>query len=455
AAPNVLFLAIDDLRPDLGCYGNAEVKTPRIDQLAAEGILFERAYCQQSLCLPSRMSLMSGLSPVNPVMWRLTEEQEDVRKAARESVTTLTEQFRHHGYRAVAFGKIYDSRQTLPKEEVWDMLSQAHANMYASEEANQIQREYRKNKTGKSDRPAFEQADVADDFFADGKRTQLAIQALESHDYQQPFFLAVGYTSPHLPFVAPKKYWDLYDRDALTLTSAKAPPENHSEFLFSHYKEIEAYGHPDPMTEEFERTMLHGYYATASYVDAQIGLLIDELKAQGQYENTVIVVWGDHGFKIGDYGEWAKHTNLELDTRVPLLFRLPEGEHQGRRSKALVELTDIFPTLCDVAVLPVPESVQGRSLLKVMNGEEEMVREAALSQYPKPDKHMGYSIRTERWRYHETRARRTDQRVSQELYDLSEGFVEEVNVLDDFPEVVERHAVLLQKRLDSVRRGGS
>ncbi|MEM1062332.1 MAG: sulfatase-like hydrolase/transferase, partial [Planctomycetota bacterium] len=256
---------------------------------------------------------------------------------------------------------------------------------------------------------------------------------------------------PHLPFVAPEKYWALYNGDALPLANRRTPPTDCTDLLFCEYKEIDSYAHPDPMTESFERELRHGYLACVSYIDAQIGRVIAALKEKGIYDDTLVVLWGDHGFKLGDFGEWAKHTNLETDVRVPLIFKLPGGAHVGRKTDALAELVDILPTLCEAAGLPIPASAQGRSLLPVIEDKASTVRAAAFSRYPKPEGQIGYSIRTDRWRYHEVRPKRAGAVTSRELYDLSTDLTEQRNVIDDYPDVADEHADLLAARLRDMR----
>ncbi|MEM7812886.1 MAG: sulfatase [Planctomycetota bacterium] len=448
--PHVLFIAVDDLRPDIGCYGHADVQTPNIDRLASDGVVFERAYCQQAVCTFSRFSLMTGRYP-GPRFSDFRKKDPAVIARARDGLVSLTEQFQRHGYKTVGIGKLFDKRMTIPTGDVWQTFHAGAGNGFVSASMAERFRAAAEDKSLQKFRPAFERADTPDDTYPDGKKAAIAIAEIESHDAATPLFLGVGFFKPHLPFVAPEKYWALYDGDALPLANRRTPPADCTDLLFCEYKEIDSYAHPDPMTESFERELRHGYLACVSYIDAQIGRVIAALKEKGIYDDTLVVLWGDHGFKLGDFGEWAKHTNLETDVRVPLIFKLPGGAHVGRKTDALAELVDILPTLCEAAGLPIPTSAQGRSLLPVIEDKASTVRAAAFSRYPKPEGQIGYSIRTDRWRYHEVRPKRAGAVTSRELYDLSTDLTEQRNVIDDYPDVADEHADLLAARLRDMR----
>jgi iduronate 2-sulfatase len=449
--PHVLFIAIDDLRPELGCYGNTEVKSPNIDRIASEGTVFQRAYCQQALCGPSRLSLMTGMYPDSLGIWGMSSaNKKDWRKLYPE-ITSLSEQFRNHGYKAIGFGKIYDNRLGLDMDHSWDSFVQGWKGKYVRPENKKTSQE--KGGNGKpAMRAAFEGEDVPDETFTDGSNTRLALEALRKHDPNKPLFLAVGFAKPHLPFIAPKKYWDLYDAEKLTLASRKLPPHGHSEYLLSRYKEIFAYAVPDPVPLEMERTLVHGYYACVSYVDAQIGKLVNALKKKGMYENTLIVIWGDHGFKLGDFSEWAKHTNLELDARVPLIIRESNDARTGTKTDALVELVDVLPTMCELAGLPIPANAEGQSLVPAMKDPTVTIRDSALTQYPRQNDTMSYSIRTDGWRYIETRYKKSGKVAAAELYNLHHGWIEQENVIRKEPEVARQHSEYLDTRINPQRQ---
>ena len=440
--PNVLFIAIDDLRPELGCYDHPMVKSPNIDRIAREGMVFDRAYCQQAVCGPSRLSLMTGVHLDRVKIYNMGTRIEW--REERPGISSLSEQFRNAGWTAVGFGKIYDGRLGLDVGYSWDAFTEGWKPKFARPDNRMFNKKQRGVRM-----PAVECADVPDQVYTDGSNARLAVNLIEQYDGEKPLFLAVGFCKPHLPFVAPKKYWDLYDRDAIVLPENKTAPTDCTEYTLSKYKEIFSYAVDRPISDETARELIHGYYACISYVDAQVGAVVDALEKKKMLENTIIVLWGDHGFKLGDYGEWAKNTNLEVDTRVPLMMSLPPdmAMERGAKTKSVVELVDLFPTLCEAAGLPVPDTVEGRSLLPVLRNPETSVKNFALSQFPHGDC-MGYSIRDSGWRYTEWRALKGGEIKARELYDLRTSLVEDANVLNKYPEEASKRAAMLQDYLN-------
>ncbi|MEX0324290.1 MAG: sulfatase [Puniceicoccaceae bacterium] len=447
----MLFIAIDDLRPELGCYGNTEVQSPSIDKIASEGTVFQRAYCQQALCGPSRLSLMTGMYPDSLQIWGMSAANKRDWRKEKPEIISLSQQFRNHGYKAIGFGKIYDNRLGLDLEHSWDSFHQGWKGKYVRPENRKTSNS--KGQDGKpAERAAYEGEDVPDETFTDGSNTRLALEVLKEHDPDKPLFLAVGFAKPHLPFIAPKKYWDLYDPEKLTLAGRITPPDGHSEYLLSKYKEIFAYNVPNPVPLDTERTLLHGYYACVSYIDAQIGKLVAALKDKGMYENTIIVIWGDHGFKLGEFSEWAKHTNLELDARVPLIIRAPGNSIASGKTESLVELVDVLPTTCELAGLKIPANAEGKSLVPVMNNPDKSVRDTALTQYPRQNATMSYSIRTKDWRYIETRYKKSGKVAAAELYKLDNNTIETKNVISQKPQVAAKHSRLLNDRIKQINQ---
>jgi arylsulfatase A-like enzyme len=438
--PNVLFIAVDDLRPELGCYGNQRVKSPNIDRLARRGVVFNRAYCQQAVCSPSRTSLLTGLRPDATRVYDLETHFRDT----VPDVVTLPQQFKAHGYHAVGMGKIYHGG--LDDELSW---SEPHRRPNASgyqlpENQAMIQRkraEARKRglkgkQLSRAARgPATEMADVPDNAYPDGACADMAIETLRRVK-GKPFFLAVGFLKPHLPFNAPKKYWDLYERDAIRLADNPFAPKGAPPFALTSFGELRNYDdmpQKGPVGDDDARRLIHGYLACVSYTDAQIGRILDELDRLKLADNTAIVLWGDHGWKLGEHGSWCKHTNFELDARVPMIFAAPGIRGAGKPTDALAEFVDIYPTLCDLAGLPLPGHLQGTSLLPVLNDVEQSVKTAALSQYPRSHNKrglMGYSMRTDRWRYTEWLTRKSREVVARELYDHLNDPAENENVAD-------------------------
>ncbi|MFZ5831778.1 MAG: sulfatase [Planctomycetota bacterium] len=402
ARPNVLFLAVDDLRPELGCYGAKEIKSPNIDRLAQTGVLFTRAYCQQAVCGATRNSLLSGLRPDTT---RIYDNLRSFRKVFPELVA-LPQQFKDHGYHSVGMGKIYHQNDPLSWSEPWidvkamDWLAPDSIAIRQKRAADAKAQGLKGTKADRASRgPAFEAADVPDDAYGEGQLATHAIEKLRAMA-GRPFFLAVGMYRPHLPFNCPKKYWDLYNPNTISLPAHREPPKNCPEVALTEWGEMRSYaGIPKagPVTEEQARSLIHGYHACVSYTDAQIGRILDELDRLGLADNTIVILWGDHGWKLGDYGMWCKHTNFEIDTHVPLIVRAPGAKGNGRRAEGLVEFVDIYPTLCDLAGLPLPEHLEGKSFAPVLDEPARPGKETAMSQYPR-GKLMGCSMRTERYR---------------------------------------------------------
>ncbi len=394
--PNILFIAVDDLRPELGCYGASYIKSPNIDRIAKAGIVFNQAFCQQAVCSPSRASLMTGTRPDTTKVWDLKTH---FRKALPD-VVTLGQHFKQHGYFVQGMGKIYHG--TLDDAPTWSVPWQSpDVATYALSEANP-----KKGKTGFNSRgPAFESAEVPDETFADGKVTDLAVSALrELSAKPEPFFLAVGFMKPHLPFVAPKKYWDLYDPSEITLAANKFRPVGAPKYAVTPGAELRNYsGIPQgSIPDDLARHLKHGYYAAISYSDAQIGKLLDEVDRLGMAENTIVILWGDHGWKLGEHAAWCKHTNTEDDTRSPLLLSVPGMKNSGTRTDALVEFVDIYPTLSELAGLPLPDHLEGTSFMPLLADPQLPWKSAVFSQYPRSSggkKLMGYSMRTKNHRF--------------------------------------------------------
>ncbi|MBK1875965.1 sulfatase [Pelagicoccus mobilis] len=395
--PNILFIAIDDLRPELGCYGSEIAISPNLDALAADGLLFNRAYCQEAICSPSRASIMTGARPdtIGVV------ENYTYFRDANPDIVTLPQHLIAQGYEAVHSGKIYHGKFNDP-EKSWSRtpakkrVPKKTVGGFALPENRAIAKEKRE-RLGKDAHsallkgPAYESADVPDNAYEDGYATDLAIGTL--HDMlekgQKPFFLGLGFKKPHLDFVAPKRYWDLYDRDSIPLAKNPKAPEDgaamglHASFELRTRHGIPKYGDID---DELARTLLHGYLACVSYVDAQIGRMINELEEVGERDNTIIIVWGDHGWHLGDMGIWGKATNYEISARVPLMIWTPDmpAGSRGKTTDALVELVDMYPTLCDLVGVDIPEHVEGHSFKPLLEDPDRSWKTAAFSQYPNP-----------------------------------------------------------------------
>jgi len=448
---NVLFIAVDDLRPQLGCYGQKQIISPNIDRLAARGLLFERTYCQQAVCAPSRASLLSGTRPDTTKIYDLNTP---LRKAMPH-IVTLPQHFKNNGYETISIGKIYhhpndDSEGwsaepyragTFP-EGAWKGRG------YLTQEAIAQMEQYNKAKPNMQGRgPAFEAADVPDSAYPDGSNTEYAIKQLRRLK-DKSFFLAMGFYKPHLPFNAPKKYWDLYDPADIKLADNPFIPKNAPSYATTDWGELRNYyGIPKkgPCSDELARQLIHGYYACVSYTDAMIGSLLDELDRLDLQDNTVIILWGDHGWKLGEHAGWCKHTNFELDTHVPMILSVPGMKTAGQRSWALTEYVDIYPTLCDACGLEIPGHLEGLSMVPLLDDPDRQWKKAAFSQYPRGNV-MGYTMRTERFRYTEWQDRKTKKVMARELYDHQKDPQENINAVaqPEYSQDVERLARMLK-----------
>ena len=437
--PNVLFIAIDDLRPELGCYGSKQIISPNIDKLAKSGVMFDHAYCQEPICMASRASLMSGYRPDHANIYNCASL-----KDTAGDCLTINKHFENNGYDIWAAGKIYHHNEDYVAQ-FGDRYHKAEGKWvgrgYLAKESIKIVKEYAKtyrrgDSSGRG--PSYESPDVPDNAYKDGIVTDMAIGQLKKlAGGDKPFFMAVGYAKPHLPFNAPKKYWDKYKPEDIKLADNPYLPKNATKFTPYTFGELRNYyGVPKGkglLPKDLSRNLVHGYYACVTYVDALIGRLIGELDKLGLRDNTVIVLWGDHGWKLGEHGMWCKHTPFELDARVPLIFSRPGMKKTGV-TKSFAEFVDIFPTLCELSGLEIPAHVEGDSLVGAMDDPGKMVKTAAFTQWPKqnrtnPDKViMAYSIKTDRYRYVEYTHKKSGKIHARELYDHSTDPDENVNI---------------------------
>ncbi len=506
--PNVLFIAIDDLRPELGCYGNKDIHSPNLDKLAKQGRCFLRAYCQEAICSPSRASLLTGSRPDTIGVIENRAYFRDL----NPQIVTLPQHFITHGYTAVYSGKIFHGRMT-DEQHSWNHKPNrkgltrpttpggnalpGNQRIYAENKDRMVTLYGERSSRGLIHGPAFEAAQVEDDGYVDGYNTSVAIQTLDELVQQdKPWFLALGFSRPHLPFHAPKRYFDLYNPEEIQLTKFSEPPQDgasmglHASFELRTRHDIPKSG---PINKSLSRKLLHAYYACVSYVDAQIGRVIASLEKNKVRDNTLIVVWGDHGWHLGEYGIWGKATNYEIATRVPLIISTPSMPQKGTSSDSLVELIDIYPTLCDLANIPQPDHLAGKSLVPVLHNPNAIIKGVAMSQFPTPalrewaanplspemretffgplisqveqkireqqgsqwnrelfEKYlMGYTLRDPRYRYIEWRDTRNPnlEPIYQELYDHLSDPHETVNIARSQPKEVVRLSGELQHLL--------
>lgn len=458
---NVLFLVVDDLRPELGCYGKNYIKSPNIDALAGTGMVFNRAYCQQAVCSPSRTCVMTGTRPDTSKVWDLVTHF----RVALPDVVTLGQNFKQNGYFVQGMGKIYHGGLNDvptwsvpwvdPKAPVYALpedvaLAGANAepvdedgaknkgaspNSYslpkaesstngaaATDAASKKAKKKAKAKKsadgtqgaaegGKANSrgPIYECAEVPDNYFEDGKTAELAVKTLKDISKKsQPFFLAVGFRKPHLPWVAPKKYWDMYDPAKIDLAPNQfLPVDAPSYAVLPNDGEVRAYKGVPPegqIPPEIQHKLKQAYFAGVSYTDAQIGRVLAELDRLGLRSNTIVILWGDHGWKLGEHMAWGKHSNVENDVNAPLILSVPGMKNAGLHSDALVEFVDMYPTLCDLAGIPLPGHLEGTSMKPLLEDPKRPWKSAAFSQYPRPSSKsvngplMGYTMRTDRYR---------------------------------------------------------
>lgn len=472
--PNILFVSIDDLRPTLGAYDDPIAITPNIDQLAAEGMTFRQAYCQAAVCAPSRASLMTGVRPDSTRVWHLGDKFREI----NPKTVTMPQYFSKHGYHTVNLGKIFHNY--MPDSISWDepdlrpsqylrkdWLHRDGETFYISKEVNESQAIKRDSllklqpiryADGWNTGPAWEGAEVHDTMYFDGAQTELAKRTLSRlSKMDKPFYMGLGYFRPHLPFTAPKKYWDLYDPEQIPLPTNPEIPENaplysmNSMYELRHYDGFHHIGHPTSayrMSEDTIRTLRQGYYASVSYIDALLGDLFTHMKSLGIYDNTIIIVWGDHGWKLGDHNSWGKMTNYNMDLKVPIIIRYPDQENRGVQTHAITELVDLFPSLCELASIDIPDYMQGVSFVPLLKSPNLPWKSAAFSQFHRRPKvstdgkrYMGYSLNTSEYHYiewytwdHQTGTRGDLRGV--ELYDSVNDAFEAVNIAQK-PEVTE------------------
>ena len=493
--PNVLFIAVDDLKTVLGCYGDKIIKTPNIDRLAKMGTVFLNNYCQQAVCGPTRASLLTGMRTDVTKIRDLHTKMRDI----NPDIVTLPEYFISQGYTTSGIGKIFhpscvdkkfdpqswsipflvakesDYSNGLPVQKHYQSpelkaLNTKEEVVSAVEDGKGKGKKKGEKKSKKeaddeegARGPAFECLDLPDDAYDDGVSAKLAAKQIEMlNAAKKPFFMAVGFRKPHLPFVSPKKYWDLYKREDMPVAEFQEHAANSKIFSYQYPGELTNYSGVKEFAKfdkneanefglaiEKQKELVHAYYAAVSYTDAQIGILLNTLEKLGTLNNTIIVLWGDHGWHLGDHDMWGKHTNYEQATKAPLIIAAP-GLKAGQ-TKSMTEFVDVYPTLCELSGGKVPTYLDGKSLVPVMKNNKASVKEYAMSQYPRKmdkadinkvqdgkGKLMGYSMRTEQYRYTVWLKNFTSDQVYSadkvyniELYDYVKDPLEKVNVSDD------------------------
>jgi iduronate 2-sulfatase len=467
---NILFIAIDDLKPLLSNYGETQMVTPNFDRLAKMGMTFTNAHVQYAVCGPSRASVMTGTNPDKTKVWDL---HTDFRKSAPDLVS-MPEYLISQGYETTAVGKIYHKGSSAPGHDgkSWsiphaiprnydpkygDAAFEYYQNPETKQQIEQLEKEAKAKgitKNGKLRsyvfkrlKPSTESADVSDEAYQDGLYTQTALKKLaQLQKGTKPWFLGVGYQKPHLPFVAPKKYWDLYDRDKIDLAKFQQLGDGTPKFAYHSFGELRAFSDidnklniGDKLPEANQRELIHGYMACVSYIDAQLGKLLDQLEKTNSLDNTVIVLWGDHGFHLGDHTEWCKHSNFEQATRIPFMFAGP-GVEKNQKSSHPVNLVDLFPTVFELVGVKQSAQTDGKSLVALLDNDKNTTLDMdyAYHQYAR-GKRMGYSVRTDKYRYTEwhdneyrsTQPYNSSNIIGTELYDYVNDPLETKNFNED------------------------
>jgi iduronate 2-sulfatase len=391
--PNVLFIAVDDLRPELNCYSQSQIHSPNIDALAAEGLLFQQAHCNIPVCGASRASLMTGLRPtISRFITYYTWADKDA-----PGIITLPTLFRENGYHTISNGKIFHNQ--FDSRESWDENWRP--------EISTTWRDYRlleniiKDTLSGRDRrgPAWECFDGPDSLYFDGRIALKSIRDLQKlKAMDKPFFLATGFLKPHLPFNATKKYWDLYNPDEIILPGNDTLPLGLPYHLITNWGELRAYdGIPaeGPVSDSAARKLIHGYFACVSSTDAAIGMLLDELKALDLERSTIVILWGDHGWNLNEHGLWCKHCNFDTSLRTTLIMKVP-GRTKGEQTDALVEFIDIYPTLAELCGLPLPGHLEGKSMAPLVDDPDDDFKDFIISKW-----YTGLTIQTRKYAYTE------------------------------------------------------
>jgi len=457
--PNILLILVDDLKPNLGTYGDPNAISPNIDEFAASGMRFDQAYCNQAVCVSSRYNLLLGSRSTSTGLYNFGKEFRDVIPDA----VTLPQYFMAAGYNAESMGKVFHighgntndkASWSIPhwKEKVIEYVDPESTQGKLTREEAYFENTpmYIKDTPPNHELPrgaAWESPEVTDEAYADGRVARHAIDRLRelSKDSDQPFFMAVGFARPHLPFSVPKKYWDMYDPETLPLADFQQGPEGAPEFAVKRGGEINQFfpipTHQDLFEKDLQRKLVHGYYASLTYMDAQVGKVLRELERLNLDENTIVVLWGDHGWHSGDHGIWTKHTNYEQANRIPIIIRAPDVTKSGSHTKQLAETVDIYPTLAALAGLErpdVPQPIDGISLVPILKDSNKIIKDHAYHAFNRGG-YLGEAIRTDRYRMVRwTHMRDKNKEVVYELYDYREDPEETINIASQRKDIVQQ-----------------
>ncbi len=444
--PNVLFIAIDDLRVQYGPYDLDQAITPNLDQLMNEGVAFTQAYSNVPVCGASRASVFTGVRPTIKRFVAFNSADKDAPWAP-----SIAQTFKESGYTALSLGKVFNNitdHQSAWSEKPWRPEGVKNEDSTTGNKKQSVllsRHDYLTKasismaKKGIKNHPAFEKADVSDDAYKNGKIAARAIEDLQRlKNANKPFFLAVGLTKPHLPFNAPNKYWQMYDEKNIQLSQTPNMPDKAPKQAQHQWNELRNYGHDGAMakkgnmSDEMARKLIHGYYAATSYSDALVGNILAELKSLNLADNTIVVIWGDHGWSLGEHSQWAKHSSFDVANHIPLIIKAP-GMSKGQFAQGLVESVDIYPTLTALAGIKSPETLQGDSLVPMLKDTKAKVNTAVFPRWKNAD-----SIRTEQFLFTQWRNPKNNQVIARMLFDHSVDKSETKNVVEhpDYTEVV-------------------
>ncbi len=458
--PNILFICVDDLRPELGCYGADYIHSPNIDKLASGGVVFTNHFANVPTCGASRFSMLTGMLP--RVKGQLSNEAARnfiSDKPESETPETFIHHLRRNGYYTAGIGKIshyadgllygytdpVGTKRELPNS--WDELTFDAGKWGTGWNAFFGYADGTNRQSRDKQVKPYEKANVNDDGYPDGLTADLAVHKLkELQKKDQPFFLAVGFFKPHLPFNAPARYWDLYDENQIPLTSSPDLPEDvnlaslHGSGEFNGY--LSGDEHPSlqkPVSDLYQRKLRHAYFATVSYVDAQIGKVLDELERSGLARNTIVIVWGDHGWHLGDYRVWGKHTLFEVALKSVLIMRVPRVRTSALKVERIVSSVDIYPTLMELCSVSMDFKTDGNSMVPLLeNPDTPQWKDAAWAYY-----NQGITVRTPKYRL--TKYFRAEKPIV-ELFDHTANHLESKNVAAEHPEVVGELMSLLEEK---------
>ncbi len=448
---NILFINIEDLSTNLGCYDKPYIKSPNIDKLASRGTIFDRAYTNQPVCAASRSSYLTGLRPETtgvdyPYSCYFVKE-------IAPNHYTFAQYFHEKGYKIRNFGKIHHGKDL--DEEIHPCIDSNAPSYHNPENLKKLKNRDRNSQNPPfAELPPYDTADRPDDHWRDGQNTEALLRELENiSENEKPFCFSIGFHKPHLPLSAPKKYWELYNREEIPLADYRQRPEGAPDIAYNRYNLKQyTWEHDNPKKQfspGYDRLLRHAYFACVSFIDAQIGKIMDKLEDMGKLDNTIIVLIADHGFHTGELNHWGKASLFEPSLQVPMIITTPDSNNRNQRTQGLVELVDIMPTIIDLAGYEKPDYMEGTSMKPLLQNPKRKWKSAVFSRQTSDilSRKRGLSIRTKRYRYVEWKNVLTDEILELELYDLEKDPHQTKNIAHDpaNSDLIER----LSKQLDN------